>query len=64
MTLPSSTVSAAWPADMPSSTRPAASIQPGTATIMPTHRAAKWYQAQVRCSGPVGARSGFQSELV
>ena len=36
MRLPSSTVSAACSADMPCSTSPAASIQPGTATIMPT----------------------------
>jgi len=38
--LPSSTVSAAWPADMPCSTSPAASIQAGTATIIPIHKAA------------------------
>ena len=36
-------------------------IHVGTATIMPTHSAAKWYQRQVRCSGPVGARSEFHS---
>ena len=40
MTLPSSTVSVACAADMPCSISPAASIQPGTATIIPIQSAA------------------------
>ena len=40
MRLPSSTVRAAWPADMPCD-QPRRRIQPGTATIMPIHSEAK-----------------------
>ena len=59
MRLPRNTVITACDHDMPFVIMLAAKVYAGMHITMPIHRAAKWYQVQVRWLGSVGARSWF-----
>src|SRR3954447_1660304 len=59
--LPSATVSSPCHQVMPAVIRPDASVYVVITIDSPTHSAARLYVPQVRCSGPVGVRSLFDS---
>ncbi len=61
--LPNKIVTIACHQVMPCAMSPDASVYVVMTTLMPIHSAAMLYVDQVRRSGAVGARSGFQSGL-